>query len=498
MPAGGPRSWPASRSASSSAVPPPTMRSCACPTAAGADRYFMTGNALSILSNRLTNVFDLRGPAETVDTACSSSLVALHAACRAIAAGEVPAAVVAGVQLLLSPYAFGGFSRAGMLSPTGRCRVFDAAADGYVRAEGAGAVILKPLDAAIRDGDAVRGVILATGVNAAGRTIGMSLPNRDAQARLIRGTMEAAGIDAKAFGYFEAHGTGTAAGDPIEAWAIGTAAAAGRAEPLPVGSIKTNIGHLEPASGIAGLLKAMLVLDRREVPPVLHQVTPNPRIDFAALNIRVPTAPEPLGGPARPVVGVNSFGFGGTNACAILAPTPRPRRAQRAAEAPAPPLILSARSATALRDLAARWEARLLGATTRATAALARGTARYRDLQPHRLVVRGGAAELAAWRAGAEGAAVSGHAAAAGPLCFVFSGNGAQHAGMARAALRHSASFRAALAEVDAALATLLGWSPLERLEAGATAEDLAATGSRNRSSSRSKPRASPLWPNRV
>jgi acyl transferase domain-containing protein len=146
----------------------------------------MTGNALSILSNRLTNVFDLRGPAETIDTACSSSLVALDAACRALAAGRLPAAIVGGVQMLLSPYAFIGFSRAGMLSATGRCRAFDAAADGYVRAEGAGAVVLKRLDDALRDGDTVRGVILGTGVNSAGRTIGLSLPNRDAQARLIR------------------------------------------------------------------------------------------------------------------------------------------------------------------------------------------------------------------------------------------------------------------------------------------------------------------------
>ncbi|MGG5809915.1 polyketide synthase, partial [Falsiroseomonas sp. CW058] len=305
----------------------------------GGDRYFMTGNALSILANRLTNVFDLRGAAQTIDTACSSSLVALHAACRALAEGRMPAAIAAGVQMLLSPYAFLGFSRAAMLSPTGRCRVFDAAADGYVRAEGAGAVILKRLDDALRDGDAVRAVVLASGVNAAGRTIGLSLPNRDAQARLIRAVMAEAGTPPARFAYFEAHGTGTRAGDPVEAWAIGTAA--GRAEerdaPLPVGSIKTNIGHLEPASGMAGLLKAMLVLEKRQVPPVLHQVSPNPEIDFAALNIRVPTSLEPLAGPARPVVGVNSFGFGGTNACVLLGPAPAPRRAPRTAAAgPAP------------------------------------------------------------------------------------------------------------------------------------------------------------------
>jgi acyl transferase domain-containing protein/acyl carrier protein len=381
-----------------------------------------------------------------------------------------------------------------MLSPTGRCRVFDAGADGYVRAEGAGAVILKRLDDALRDGDAVRGIILATGVNAAGRTIGMSLPNRDAQARLIRQVMGAAGIGPARLGYFEAHGTGTQAGDPVEAWAIGTAAAEGREAPLPVGSIKTNIGHLEPASGMAGLFKAMLVLERRQVPATLHQTRPNPGIDFAALNIRVPTALETLDGPADAVVGVNSFGFGGTNACALLAPPPKPRRAPKgAAPAASPPLVLSARSAEALAALAARWEERLAGAIPAEAAALARGVARHRDLLPHRLVLRapspagGGGSGWAKDQAPpvpTYAPTLSGRAivdprssgTTAAPVCFVFSGNGAQYPGMARAALARSPAFRRALEEADAALAPLLGWSPLARIEAGLTAEELAAT----------------------
>lgn len=441
---------------------------------AGGDRYFMTGNALSILSNRLTHVFDLRGPAETIDTACSSSLVALHAAARAVAEGRVPAAVAAGVQMLLSPYPFVGFSRAGMLSPTGRCRAFDADADGYVRAEGAGAVILKRLDRALADGDAVRGVILASGVNSAGRTIGLSLPNRDAQARLIRQVMAEAGIGPDRLAYFEAHGTGTQAGDPAEAWAIGTAAASGRAVPLPVGSAKTNIGHLEPASGIAGLLKAMLVLERRLVPPTLHQRTPNPRIDFGALNIRIPTEAETLAALDAPVAGVNSFGFGGTNACVLLAPPPPARKVASARVGAAPPLLLSAHSAAALAALAARWRDRLAGASPAEATALARGAARHRDLLPHRLAVRG--ADGAALAAGLAGAGRVEGVAVQGAGCFVFSGNGAQHAGMARAALRASLAFRHAMGAVDAALAPLLGWSPLARLEAGITAEELAAT----------------------
>jgi acyl transferase domain-containing protein/NADPH:quinone reductase-like Zn-dependent oxidoreductase/acyl carrier protein len=453
------------------------------PDHAGADRYFMTGNALSILSNRLTNVFDLRGPAETIDTACSSSLVALDAACRALAAGRMKAAIAGGVQMLLSPFAFTGFSRAGMLSPTGRCRAFDAAADGYVRAEGAGAVVLKPLAQALADGDAVRGVILASGVNSAGRTIGLSLPNREAQARLIRRVMEDAGVGPDRLAYFEAHGTGTQAGDPAEAWAIGRVAAGGRAGALPVGSVKTNIGHLEPASGIAGLLKAMLVLERRVVPPTLHQANPNPHIDFEALNIRVPTALEPLDGPAAPVAGVNSFGFGGTNACVLLAPAPKPRR-PRAAAGPqaAPPLLLSARSAAALSELAGRWQARLAGTDAATAAALARGAATFRDLHPHRLALRGTdgpalAAALAAWReTGRAEGATAGLAAGGETVCFVFSGNGAQYAGMARDALACSPGFRRGLEAADAALAPLLGWSPLARIAAGVTAEELAGT----------------------
>jgi acyl transferase domain-containing protein/NADPH:quinone reductase-like Zn-dependent oxidoreductase/acyl carrier protein len=454
------------------------------PDHAGGDRYFMTGNALSIIANRLTNVFDLRGPGQTIDTACSSSLVALHGAIGALAAGEVELAIAGGVHMLLSPFSFVGFSRAGMLSPSGRCRAFDAAADGYVRAEGAVVLLLKRLDAALAAGDTIQGVILGSGVNAAGRTVGLSLPNRGAQARLIGRVMAQAGVTPDRLGYFEAHGTGTQAGDPMEAWAIGTAAGTGRASPLPIGSLKTNLGHLEPVSGLAGLLKGLLVLRHGQVPATLHQHSPNPNIDFAALNIRVPGAMEPLAGHGPgAVVGVNSFGFGGTNATVLLGPAP-PRKPGRAARSGpgAPPLLLSARSAAALTALAARWEGRLQGAAPRQVAALARGVAQARDLQPYRLALRGThgdamAAALAAWRDGGKPAGlVAGERAEPGGLCFVFSGNGAQWAGMGQAALAGSAAFRAGMAAVDAALAPLLGWSVQSLLEGGVDAEALAGT----------------------
>ncbi|UPG72868.1 type I polyketide synthase [Roseomonas gilardii subsp. gilardii] len=478
----------------------------------GADRYFMTGNTLSILANRLTNVFDLRGPAQTVDTACSSALVALHHALRALAHGDAEMALVGGVQLLLSPYAFMGFSRASMLSPTGRCRAFDAAADGYVRAEGAGMVLLKPLDRALADGDRVRAVLLASGVNSAGRTIGLSLPSGEAQAELMARVMREAGVEPEQFGYFEAHGTGTQAGDPIETWAIGEAIAKRRRAPLPVGSVKTNIGHTEPASGMAGLLKAMLVLERRSIPPSLHFSAPNPNIPFDRLNLRVPVTEEPLrlgGRPARrrgdpaPVVGVNSFGFGGTNASVILAAAPVEAEAPEAGQAapaaapavPLPPLLLSARSPAALRLLARRWQERLAETPDGDLPALLRGAARHRDLQPQRLALRGRtAAELAAaladWTEGRDNpAATEGQAPPpaiasapgapaipAGGLAFVFSGNGSQFPGMAREALAASPALRAGLEEADAALAPLLGWSPAARLAEGGSEAEVAGT----------------------
>jgi acyl transferase domain-containing protein/NADPH:quinone reductase-like Zn-dependent oxidoreductase/acyl carrier protein len=455
---------------------------------AGADRFFMTGNTLSILGNRITNVFDLRGGAQTIDTACSSSLVALSLAVDALRAGRVEAALVGGVQLLLSPYAFTGFSRASMLSPTGRCHVFSAAADGYVRGEGAGMVILKPLNAALAAGDAVRGVILAAGVNAVGRSIGLSLPDPQAQAALLRGVLAEAGLPASRVTYFEAHGTGTQAGDPIEAWAIGKALAdaeTGRTAPLPVGSVKSNIGHLETASGMAGLIKALLMLEKRVIPPNLHFGEPNPRIDFEALSIRVPTAPEPLPGQ-DPVIGVNSFGFGGTNASLLLAAPPAippaaPEGRTEASPAELPPLILSTRSSGALPQAAAAWSAALRAAPGRAPALL-RGLARHRDLAPHRLVLRGAdAAALAdgldAFAAG-EPVGVQGTVPAArnGGIAFVFSGNGSQFPGMAREAMARSRTFREAVEAADAELTPQLGWSVAAALADGLTAEALSAT----------------------
>jgi len=449
---------------------------------AAADRFLMTGNALSILSNRIGHVFDLRGGAQTIDTACSSSLVALHLAARALADDpSLEAAVVGGVNLLLSPYAFIGFSRAGMLSARGRCQVFDAAADGYVRAEGAGVIILRRLADAKAAQEPIRALLLGTASNTAGRTIGISLPNRDAQAALLNGLLRDADVHPDRFMAFEAHGTGTQAGDPAEAWAIGHALARHRAAALPIGSAKANIGHLEAGAGMAGLLKAMLMLEQGFVPRALHFTTPNPAIDFNALNLAVPRATETLAVPHDAVMGVNAFGFGGTNAAALLGRAPHPRPKPAMAARPAPPLILSARSAEALRLSVVRWREALTSADHQHAAALARGQARYRDLAPHRLVLRGRdgaalAARLTAWEAGEREAGATQAVAITGRIAFVFSGNGAQHAGMAREALRASSAFRRGVQAADAALAPRLGVSPAALIKAGITEKDLAAT----------------------
>ncbi|MDL2267354.1 polyketide synthase [Desulfovibrio sp. OttesenSCG-928-G15] len=241
--------------------------------------YSMTGSTLSIIANRVSYFLDLHGPSFTVDTACSSSLTAIHQACLALQNGESALAIAGGVNVLTAPFPFIGFSKARMLSPTGRCKVFDASGDGYVRAEGVGTVILKPLSAARRDKNTILAVIVGSGVNSDGRTTGISLPNEKAQAALLADIYNGCKLDKDKLVYVEAHGTGTAAGDPIEASAIGTVlgkALTGK-RPLPVGSAKSNIGHLESASGMAGLLKALLVLKNGKIPPQPAPCQPEPR-----------------------------------------------------------------------------------------------------------------------------------------------------------------------------------------------------------------------------
>src|SRR6476646_424916 len=289
----------------------------------GISPHSATGSAHSVAANRISYCLNLRGPSVAMDTACSSALTAIHTACEHIWAGRGDTALAGGVTVMITPGGFIGFSQASMLSPDGRCAAFDARANGFVRGEGAGMVLLKRLSRAIEDDDQIQGVILGTSMNQDGHTNGISLPSAEAQARLIQDACKDAGVSPTKIGFVEAHGTGTAVGDPIEAHALAEALCKNRSTPLPIGSVKTNVGHLETAAGMAGLLKAMLVLKHRTIPASLHFNTPHPQIDFEKLKLRVPTAVEPFPETdGERLVGVNSFGFGGANAHVILAEAP--------------------------------------------------------------------------------------------------------------------------------------------------------------------------------
>ena len=316
------------------------------------DRYLNSGSALSIVANRLSYIFDFRGPSLATDTACSSSLVALHLAANSLRSGECDYAVVGGANSLITPEPSIGFSQAGMLSPRGRCRAFDAGADGYVRAEGAAAVLLMPLAKAQALGLESRALLIATAVNQDGRSSSLTVPSQRAQEELIREALRSEQVDSSDVVYVEAHGTGTTVGDRIEGRALAAVFKdQSSGKPLLIGSVKTNLGHLEPVSGLAGLLKAVLVLQHRAVPPNLHFEEPNPRLRTDRLQVPTALTPLPVLDGRVPFVAVNSFGFGGTNAHALLAPAPVP---DRPAERPDGSCLfpLSARSPAALADYA--------------------------------------------------------------------------------------------------------------------------------------------------
>ncbi|KAI0382791.1 putative polyketide synthase [Hypomontagnella monticulosa] len=284
--------------------------------------YVSTGNGAAILSNRVSYFFDLKGPSLTVDTACSSSLVALHLACQSLRNGESKAAIVGGTNLIFNPDVMIAMSNVHFLGPDAKCHTYDASANGYSRGEGIAAIFIKPLEDAIRDNDTIRAVIRGTACNQDGRTAGIMLPSREAQEALIRSAYRSAKCDMAEVGYFEAHGTGTPAGDPLEAGAIGSTLGRyrqpGDENRLYVGSVKTNIGHLEGASGLAGVIKTVLALEKGLIPPNLHFERGNEAIDFEGWHIRVPTELTPWPMPGIRRASINSFGFGGTNAHIII------------------------------------------------------------------------------------------------------------------------------------------------------------------------------------
>jgi 3-oxoacyl-(acyl-carrier-protein) synthase/acyl carrier protein len=324
--------------------------------------YAGTGNAHSIAANRISYLFDLRGPSLAVDTACSSSLVAIHLACQSLWTGESKCALAGGVNVILAPDASIAFSQARMLANDGRCKSFDAAANGYVRSDGAGMVMLKRLSDALRDGDRVLGVIRGTAVNQDGRTPGITAPRREAQKGVIREALRQAGVAPEEIDYVEAHGTGTEIGDPIEVGAL--ADVLGRSQAAPpcrIGSVKANIGHTETASGVAGLIKLLLCLEHEAIPAQLHFERPNPHLslEHSGLEVATELTDWSRGERAR-LASVSSFGFGGTNAHVIVEEPPSPRAPREpAAERPRHVLALSARTQSSLRELADRFERHL-------------------------------------------------------------------------------------------------------------------------------------------
>ncbi|MCX6040911.1 MAG: polyketide synthase, partial [Caldilinea sp.] len=275
------------------------------------DLYKATGNVASTAAGRLSYIFGITGPCVSLDTACSSSLVAIHLACQSLRTGECNAALAGGVNLILEAGSSAMFANGNMLSGTARCKSFDAAADGYVRGEGCGMLVLKRLSDAQANGDRILAVIRGTAVNQDGPSGGLTVPNGPAQERVIRRALADGKLNPEQVGYIEAHGTGTPLGDPIEIGALG-AVFGERQQPLYVGSVKTNIGHLEMAAGVAGLMKLVLAIQHGQLPPHLHFQTPNPHIDWAATPVRVPTAPTPWplsAAAGERIGGVSSFGF---------------------------------------------------------------------------------------------------------------------------------------------------------------------------------------------
>jgi phthiocerol/phenolphthiocerol synthesis type-I polyketide synthase C len=428
---------------------------------AAIDSKTPTGNAGSIAANRISYFFDLHGPSLPVDTACSSSLVAFHQAYNAMRLGECNSAVVGGISLHFHPIGFISFTKTGMLSRDGRCRTFDAKADGYVRSEGGGVVMLKFLDEALKDGNRILAVVEASGINCDGKTNGITVPSGQAQADLLEEVYAKYKIDPSELDFLEAHGTGTPIGDPIETWAIGNILGKRRSpeRPLPIGSVKSNLGHLEAASGMAGLVKVLLAFRHRVIPPNLHFEEANPRIDFQDLNLRVVTEATPLPADKRLLAGINSFGFGGANAHLVLSvpPVEKSKSARASADhGKELPFVLSAKSPKALRELAGRVAAFAETHPDVAVYDIAYHLRERRELLPKRaLCLAKDRAELVKHlQLYADGdlssAVLEADALPAAPQpVFVFTGNGGQWVEMGQKLYNESREFRHAVDAVE-------------------------------------------------
>lgn len=437
------------------------------------------GASVTLLSNRLSHAFDLRGPSLTMDTACSSSLVAIHYACQSLHHGDSDMVIAGGVNVMMRPDFPIMMSKGHFLSDHGECHTFDVSASGYARGEGAGVFLIRRLDDALADGDPIHAVIRGTGVNQDGHTDGISLPNSEAQEDLARGVYRQAGLVPGEVDYVEAHGTGTQAGDSAETRALNAVFSEGRTRKLPVGSVKTNIGHLEAAAGVAGMLKTIGAVKFRQVPRNLHFENPNPKIPFEDYCLQVVQETMPLPSEAeKPTVyaAVNSFGYGGTNAHVILE-SPPPVRPSSATEPSVRPFLvpLSACSEKALRDLAAKFAFQAGKETPGAIADLIHTTAFHRSHLRSRCaaVADSSSALREQWIAVSTGQAheglvtgsVSGEMGSG--LVFVYTGMGPQWWGMGRELIRTEPVFASAVDEIDRHFKSLSGWSLREAMMAG-------------------------------
>ncbi len=435
------------------------------------DSHFATGTSLAVISNRISYIFDFHGPSMTIDTACSSSMVALHEAVSALRSGRIDTAIVGGVNIIASPGSFIAFSQASMLSPTGLCRAFSANADGFVRAEGAGVLILQNTNRPDIKLRPIHGYVVATDVNSDGRTAGISLPSLDGQEALLRRLYRTSGIDPNRLAFVEAHGTGTAAGDPIEATALGHCIGLERSNPLIIGSIKTNIGHLEPAAGVAGLIKAFLSLNHGVLPASLHFSQPSDHIAFDELNLTVCDKVMLLPNAATQLAGVNSFGFGGTNAHVIVGPGKTSAAPPNSSLQGKNLFMLSAATKPALAELAGDYSGLLANLSKGEVTLIANAVAHRRERLRERLVVtaNSGAAiaqALSAYTTDQKTASlVSGSAIGEDlPVVFVFSGNGSQWVGMGRSAIACNPGFASHFDALDQIFTPRSGWSLREML----------------------------------
>ncbi|HEY5808070.1 MAG TPA: beta-ketoacyl synthase N-terminal-like domain-containing protein, partial [Povalibacter sp.] len=424
------------------------------------DAYIISGNTINATSGRLAFFLGTHGPTISMDTACSSSLVAVDRACRSVRDGECPLAIAGGVNLILAPELFVCMSKWGMLAPDGRCKTFDASADGFVRAEGCGIVILKRLRDALADGNRILAVIRGSAVNQDGPSSGLSVPNGLAQEAVVRAALNNAGVDPAAIGYVETHGTGTSLGDPIEVDALARVFQPVRDQrtPLALGSVKTNLGHLEAAAGVAGLLKVVLMLQHRTLAPHLHLRNPSPHIAWDQYPFTVPTSAtgwSPVG--EKRLAGVSAFGFSGTNVHLILEEAPAVTAAGNEQERPLQILTLSARTETALWKLAEATQARLAQDRTPALADVCFTANAGRTPFGQRLSVVGATSAeiggLLARHLRGETAAGLATSRISGKerhrIGFLFTGQGSQYAGMARQLFDSSPLFRRTLERCD-------------------------------------------------